>query len=224
MAKSLFETGKPGCGGRGRPRCEAARGRILASAYDQLAVRGWEAFTIERVANEAGCSKATVYRWWTDRHDLAVDAFLSQSCPSDGLPDTGCLYCDLEEQIFKVVECMTGDHANVLKAVFMAVQEKPDLFPELEARWSPLRRLAMEKIVENAVSRGQLPEGTDVDRMFQMVFGPVMMGVVFGKPMAKDEVRGVVSQVLASFGFRAGGIDPGALDSLAGAGQSSSTS
>lgn len=205
MVEPPLDSMKPVCAGRGRPRCGAARSRILEAAYEQLAKRGWESFTIEGVAHSAGCSKATVYRWWPDRQSLAVDAFIERACREDQLPDTGCLYCDLEEQILKVVGFMTGGSANVLRAVLMAIQEQPDLLVELEVRWSPMRRDGLESIVAHAVDRGQLPDGVDVERMFQMVFGPVMMAVMFGKGMEKEEIRPIVSQVLASFGYRAEG-------------------
>lgn len=193
---------KKSCGSRGRPRCTEAADRILVAAFELLVEKGWDKFTIEGVATKAGVSKATVYRWWCDRHSLAVDSFIAQGCCKDALPDTGCLFGDLQEQILKLVDYMTGDHANALRAVFVAVQEQPELMEKLEQHWSPMRKASMDSLVNTAIERGQLPPGTDGGMLFQMVTGPILMNVLFGKTMTREEVRPMVGQVLMSFGFR----------------------
>lgn len=187
---------------RGRPRCASAHSKILEAAYEQLVLRGWDGFTFEGVASTAGVSKATIYRWWPDRHRLAVDSFVSQACDADKVPDTGCLYGDLESQIMKLVGLMTGKQASAVRAVFVAVQEKPELLEVLEQHWGPIRKTAMEKVVDQAICRGQLPSDVDADRMFQMVFGPVLMNVLLGKSLTYEELRPMVLQVLVSFGFQ----------------------
>src|SRR5687767_14617560 len=67
---------------RGRPRSEEARTAILRAARELLARGGPAAVTMEAVAEAAGVGKPTVYRWWPDRHAVAMAA-LMESGPTD---------------------------------------------------------------------------------------------------------------------------------------------
>src|ERR1700686_2372622 len=59
---------------RGRPRSEKAREAILAAAAELLLARGLAAVNMDAVAQQAGVSKATIYRWWPTKETLALDA------------------------------------------------------------------------------------------------------------------------------------------------------
>ncbi|HYM80736.1 MAG TPA: helix-turn-helix domain-containing protein, partial [Candidatus Limnocylindria bacterium] len=61
---------------RGRPRSEKARHAILDAAAELLLRRGLGAVSMDAVAERAGVSKATIYRWWPSKEMLALDALL----------------------------------------------------------------------------------------------------------------------------------------------------
>ena len=58
---------------RGRPRSEKARHAILEAAAELLLSRGLGAVSMDAVAETAGVSKATIYRWWPSKEMLALD-------------------------------------------------------------------------------------------------------------------------------------------------------
>src|SRR6185295_10744759 len=66
------EVGPP----RGRPRSPEAKKAILRAARALLAEGGPAAVTMEGVAARAGVGKPTVYRWWPDRHAVAMAALM----------------------------------------------------------------------------------------------------------------------------------------------------
>ena len=59
---------------RGRPRSEARKQAILQAAFELLGERGLAATSMDAVAERAGVSKATIYRWWDSKELLALDA------------------------------------------------------------------------------------------------------------------------------------------------------
>src|SRR5688500_1295170 len=61
---------------RGRPRSTAAKEAILKAARELLDQGGVGAVTMEAVAARAGVGKPTVYRWWPDRHSVAMAAMM----------------------------------------------------------------------------------------------------------------------------------------------------
>ncbi|MFC3242428.1 helix-turn-helix domain-containing protein [Gordonia humi] len=59
---------------RGRPRDPDVSSRIVDAALVVYARRGWSAFTMDGVAREAGVGKAALYRRWSDKKGLLLDA------------------------------------------------------------------------------------------------------------------------------------------------------
>lgn len=63
---------------QGRPRCEATRLAILSAARTMFETSNLREMTIDAIAKAAGVSKATIYRWWTNKADLVMDACLEE--------------------------------------------------------------------------------------------------------------------------------------------------
>src|SRR6202142_4666186 len=80
---------------RGRPRSEKARDAILAAAAELLLARGLGAVSMDAVAEQAGVSKATIYRWWPTKETLALDALYHEWSAVPAPRDTGSLRGDL---------------------------------------------------------------------------------------------------------------------------------
>src|ERR1700761_3415758 len=81
--------------GRGRPRDESARLRILKAALELMDEMSFTQVTMEGIAERAGASKTTVYRWWPNKAQLAIEAFREAVAPELPLRDTGSLRKDL---------------------------------------------------------------------------------------------------------------------------------
>ena len=78
-----------------RPRVEGDREQeILDAALTVLAETGYDRLTMDAVATEAKASKATLYRRWSSKPQLVVDAVCSQK-ERPVVPDTGSLRGDL---------------------------------------------------------------------------------------------------------------------------------
>ena len=58
----------------GRPRSEQARRAILDTAVRLTMRDGYQAVTIKGIAEEAGVGRQTVYRWWTTKAALVLEA------------------------------------------------------------------------------------------------------------------------------------------------------
>jgi AcrR family transcriptional regulator len=72
---------------RGRPR-SAATDRVILDAVRALLVEhGYSGLTIEGVAARAGVAKTTLYRRWTTKADLVVDAVVDTLAPLFATPE-----------------------------------------------------------------------------------------------------------------------------------------
>ena len=58
----------------GRPRSAQAHKAILDSTLELLAEEGFQGLSIEEVAARAGVGKTTIYRRWSSKEELVIDA------------------------------------------------------------------------------------------------------------------------------------------------------
>src|SRR4051812_12202770 len=82
---------------RHRPRVEGGREEeILDATVAVVAELGYDRLTMDAVATAAKASKATLYRRWTTKAELVVDAISrAKGCPMPENVDTGSLRGDL---------------------------------------------------------------------------------------------------------------------------------
>ena len=82
------------------PRAARSREAILAAAWDLLAREGPGAITHQRVAQQAGVGRATVYRHWAAPEDLLRDVLFSAELPffaTPALPLRSWLHAELRQ-------------------------------------------------------------------------------------------------------------------------------
>ena len=58
----------------GRPRSEDARLAVLHAADDLLVSEGYAAMTMKGIAERAGVGRQTVYRWWSSKAEILLEA------------------------------------------------------------------------------------------------------------------------------------------------------
>jgi AcrR family transcriptional regulator len=80
---------------KGRPRDSSADERILAAAAELILTRGFDNMTVDEVAAKAKAGKATVYRRWAGKEDLAFAALEQLYNTQLPIPDTGNVRDDL---------------------------------------------------------------------------------------------------------------------------------
>jgi AcrR family transcriptional regulator len=184
---------------RGRPRSEEADRAILAAAADLLAERGPAGMSIEEVASRAGVGKATIYRRWTSRGTLALDAFLAEFQGQQPLPDTGSLHDDLLAALRNWIRSVTRTSAGPILAGLIA---EAQLDPEVATAWrervvEQLR--AQHKIMlDRAVARGEISATTDYDVVLDLMFGAAYHRLLHGhRPLTDQFARRVVDLITA---------------------------
>jgi AcrR family transcriptional regulator len=193
---------------RGRPRSEEADRAILAAAADLLAERGLSGMSIEEVASRAGVGKATIYRRWTSRGTLALDAFLAEFQSQQPLPDTGSLHDDLLAALRSWIRSVTRTSAGPVVAGLIA---EAQLDPVVATAWRErvVQQLrAQHKIMlDRAVARGEISAKTDYDVVLDLMFGAGYHRLLHGhRPLTDQFARRVVELIMA--GLRETGSGP----------------
>lgn len=164
----------------GRPRSESSREAILDAAFNLLVERGYVGFGIEPVATAAGTGKSTIYRWWRDKADLAVDAFFHATRAELQLPDTANAELDFRAQIAELAELLRGARGRALAGLLGASRLDPALSRALGERWlSPRRQWGLARMAR-AEADGGLLDGVDIRAALAVLYGPLYTPLLFG--------------------------------------------
>jgi AcrR family transcriptional regulator len=187
-----------GGGQRGRPRSQEADRAILTATVDLLASRGLAAMSIEEVAARAGVGKATIYRRWSSKGLLALDAFVTSFQEQQPLPDTGTLRGDLTAALTAWVRAVTQTSMGRLLTGLVAEAQHDE---ELRAGWrdrvlEPLRT-QHRIMLDRAIARGEIPATVDQEVVLDLFFGAAQHRLLFGHlPLTDDFIREVVDVIL----------------------------
>jgi AcrR family transcriptional regulator len=160
-------------------RSEAAREAILRAADDLLVEKGFAGVTVEGIARAAGVAKQTVYRWWSSKTDVLMDAFLEDAAEDLEPPDTGNLESDLRAYLRDTARFLTVDDAGtVYRALVGQAQHDSGLAQKFRARYLHDQQVRDQKPFVRAIARGELSPETDVASLAEWLVGPIHYRVV----------------------------------------------
>lgn len=181
----------------GRPRDPAIDDAILQATLTVLTDDGYAGLTMDRVAAEAGVSKATIYRRWSTRRDVLLAAVdrLSAAVP---VPDTGTLHGDLTAIAHGLATVFAAPSTGPLVAALLGQAARdPDLADALRTGFLASRRAAALDALRAADARGELRD-VDLDVAVDLLAAPFYYRLlVTGAPINHEVADTVVDAVLA---------------------------
>jgi len=170
---------------------------LLAITLRLLQQHGYDGLTVEAVATEAKSSKATVYKRWPTKADLAVAAFIEGTRVPAIAPRTGSLRGDL--LAVGASACRDArEHAGTMRAVLTEVARNPAMNAAIQDEFVHPRKLIMDEILAAAVQRGEVDAAVVInDEMFDLMPGYLAFrAVISGQPPTAETVRVLVDDVL----------------------------
>lgn len=162
MGADTDTAGQGGAGAAGRRhhgnrhgRSEIARSAVLEAADGLLAEKGFAGVTMEGIAARAGVAKQTIYRWWSAKTDVLMDAFLQDVAEEPPLPDHGDVARDLNDHLGRLGRFLgESDPGAVFRALMAQAQHDPAFAKDFRARYLDEQRRRDRAPLERAVRRG----------------------------------------------------------------------
>jgi AcrR family transcriptional regulator len=183
--------------GPGRPRSEAAHSAILAAAIAMVREVGYDATTMDGIAERAGVGKATLYRRWPSKEPLIADALegIARSFP---VPDSGSTRDDLLT-VLRGSLGMYRDPATrgLLSGLVAAMARSPMIADAMRGGFLAARTQLMRTVLQRGVARGELRADADLAVAIDLLRGPLLMrGLLSGDPLDEPFVRAVLDVVM----------------------------
>jgi AcrR family transcriptional regulator len=182
---------------KGRPLDRSRDAAILAATLEILSDYGYDRLTMDMVAARARAGKAALYRRWSSKAELVVDAlaFEHSTLPP---PDTGTLLGDLE-QVLEHGQLRRQDYfgTSIIAGLATACSRDPKLARALHDRFLETGYGLLRLILERAVERGEVPRERDLEFIIEIIpalfFSRVLTS---GKPPDATFAHRIVHEVI----------------------------
>ncbi|MEU8251112.1 TetR/AcrR family transcriptional regulator [Nonomuraea sp. NPDC048916] len=180
-----------------RRRGEELSAAIFRATLDELADVGYSGLTMERVAERAKASKASLYRRWPTRIELVMDAVYHLVPDPVSVPDTGTLRGDALAGLRRTAELLTGPAGEALRGLLgeaLGDESRGARFRENSQRAG---RRMMEEIARRAVERDEIDP--DVVTPLRLDAGQALLRQHFlfsGSPIPDELVVEIVDEVV----------------------------
>jgi AcrR family transcriptional regulator len=185
----------------GRPRGARALAReeaILEAALSLVMEVGYDRLSMDALAERAHAGKATIYRHWSGKAEVVVEAIRRRKCDSAVTPlDTGSLRGDLVAAFDCMNATMSADESALLVGVLSAMHKDHELADLMRTQVIDTKKDLMIEIVERAVARGELTPDTDstvANEVVSAVFFNRL--VISGEPIDDPFIAHVVDDIV----------------------------
>jgi AcrR family transcriptional regulator len=187
-----------------RPRVTGERElEILDATIDVLAEVGYDRLTMDAVAQAAKASKATLYRLWSSKATLVLEALLALKDPPAEEMDTGSLRGDLI-----ALHCGHGRLTDprltsVFSSIITALGRDEEFAAGFRERFIAPKMARSVEIYGRAAARGELRDDLDVS-----LVGPALAGIVLhrefvlGVPPDEATITAVIDQIILPAALR----------------------
>lgn len=167
----------------GRPRRPETEDAILDAALHVIEWEGYANLGFERVARISGVAKATIYRRYACRGELAADVLLREA--QRRWPPTEKMYSP-ESYVRNVFSAVNG-LAPGLKGLMADAQLDERFTSSFRSRFIAQRREALKKVLAHDARFLRLSEG-QLDLAADLVFGPMWYRLLVGHAAVDDHL------------------------------------
>ena len=168
----------------GRPRCPTTHQAILDAANNLLDEIGFTNMSLEGIAARAGVGKATIYRRWSNKASVVMDAFLAATAKEIAFPNTGSAREDIRRQMRSVVKVLNGPRGRTIATLIGVVQSDNELAEAFRTRFVAVRRGEAKAVVQRGIANGEFKPDMDLESVLDCLYGPLYFRLLIGHEKA----------------------------------------
>ncbi|NYJ73828.1 TetR family transcriptional regulator [Allobranchiibius huperziae] len=162
----------------GRPRSEEARTAVLHAVDDLLVEVGYAAMTMKGIAERAGVGRQTVYRWWSTKAEILLEAAAADAREELAVTISGDLRTDLRRYLDQLMRFLTTSVAGAAYRALLGEAQHDRAVAELVAADDVLFETACTVLRSAPSSRASRSEERAAAAILT---GPVVLWVLTGQ-------------------------------------------
>jgi AcrR family transcriptional regulator len=163
----------------GRPRSEAARRAILDAADSLLVEEGYAAMTIKGIAARAGVGKQTVYRWWSSKAEILLEATVEDAAAQLATAPAADSLTDLTHYAEASARFLSTSRAGLAYRALLGEAQHDHTVADL-LRDADLLGSSTRGVLQRAIERGDLPARADLADAGAEFIGPIVFRSLLG--------------------------------------------
>jgi AcrR family transcriptional regulator len=187
---------------RGRPRSATAQKAILAAAIELVLAQGLHGMSMDDVAELAGVSKATIYRWWPSKELLALDALATEWAVPKPVAerDAGSLRGDLLARFRPWLRQLNQKpYERVIAGLVAEAQTDPKFAKLYREHFVAPRREETRLLLLRAIDRGEIAADTNLEVTLDLLYGPIYHRLLHRHaPLTDRFAQQVIDAVIAA--------------------------
>lgn len=155
----------------GRRRSQRAHQAILKSALAILTEQGYRALTIEGVAKRAEVGKQTIYRWWSSKAAIVLEALTVDAQERLPIPDTGSVRDDLELLLSSTLQELVQRTGPIVRSLMAEAQLDPEFGRAFREDFITQRRAVLFEVLQQGQRRGEISNTADLELIVDLIYG-----------------------------------------------------
>lgn len=145
---------------------------MLCATQELMLTTDLRAISIDRIAKHSGVTKATIYKWWSSKTEVAIEALLEQLLLTEpDPPDTGSAYEDLRQVLRRIMVFYTTPYGRVWGQLVGEAQFDPVIQERIRKCQVNVRQEIIAQIWKRGVDRGELDPNVDPGLALDLIFG-----------------------------------------------------
>jgi AcrR family transcriptional regulator len=171
---------------RGRHRSLEAKAAILKATLYLLERKSLRCVTADAIATRAGVSKATIYKWWPNKTQVALEAYLANMTERVAVPDTGSAEIDFTVQLQSLTAFYTSPFGRLFCQFIAEGQSDPGFLALFREKFLHTRRDAARVMWRRGVERREIREEVDGEIVLDLIYGPTIFRLLAGHGALND--------------------------------------
>lgn len=178
------------------PRIERTRAVVLETAIQIVAERGFAGASIDSISQRSGVARSTIYRHWPSRMELLLEAVGSRIGDIESLA-VGDFRGDLVAVSMHLAHMLASELIGSVAASIIFESRQDPALDELRERLVTERMRDVERIVHEAIARGELRDDADSYAIATDLAAPIFMrSLILRAPIDQTWVEEHVDRVL----------------------------
>lgn len=166
---------------RGRPRSEEVQAAIHNAFLAAMLEDGFNQISIDAVAKRAGISRTTIYRWYKDRDEIALEVAIEQAKLDEAPQISSDFWDDIRVFLNKTFESATA-RGPLFTALMARAQADSEFAERVWVSFSRPRREHLAQIIQShpAFTGNEKSSAVQLETLLDLIFGAIWYRMMSG--------------------------------------------